>query len=1231
MQPTSPNISIMYGNAQGKTGIRHQGEWADVQNQAATESWDVLLLNETHRREGTKNIRLQGYQVFENRRGPAGRKGGGLLIATKESLRAAEWERDEKTDDDNSEILWVQIQTQIGWMAVGVVYVGVDCPANRKVNKATQSRLAKDIQEMSNSQQIKNIVIAGDFNAHIEKKNGDWKGKDRQGRELLQITKTTHLSLTNDLPQHKGKWTWFNNNRKSTVDYVLACHNTINRIIEVEVDELGDKWGVGSDHSWVKISINTQPIKQAKNNNHPTKWNNATDQQWIKFRESLASLITSWMTHHHNGGDEDVRQSYKELTSLIVTAANREIGRRKRATWKKKDHKCRRALAKRRTARARWRQANISGRQTAQAWRKYQKVINDTKPAINLAYRKARDQWISRMLAEGGTSSKVLWNSLKVKSQGIKSLTKDGKVTSSPTEIKSIIEDYYEDLGKSNRNNIDENQPHQNAAIPTNPTTNNEASPSTNTPPTPSPATLYKSHQRTVPVMEESITNAEVAEAIRKLPQGAAPGGDQINNVMLKRGGDSLHAAIATIFEQMREEGWTPEEWNSESVQLIHKGKSKQDIQNYRGIAISSSLGKLFIRIITRRLEEIAERHKWLPEAQAAFRKNRGIEDHLFVLQTIISNERRKGKNLYLGFIDLQKAYDSVERNLLWKKLHTIGIGRKCIQLIQGLYRGHTRQIRTPGGLTRRMQCTRGLRQGCPLSPLLFALFTTSIPHQVQDKCQGVPLHQQRISILCYADDMLTLANSHQDMAKSLQIVAQECTSLDLVINPDKSGVMVFQKGKRTTKRSPSQPSPPRGKDPPTPPTPCGLPMLRSLLTNTDTTPNISSPVPSTSTAGERNKKPDNTGEGTNTRATQCPASNPAPTKDSTKGNWSIPSPNQGEPTPITQVEEYKYLGLKLNPSATFSKIRHARIKAAPTQLAILRAKSTQAYDKLKIGTSLWQAQQKNKLLFATQSFPATKQWITELDRVQEQAGRWVSGVSKNTSGARVCLDLNWPSMQAEIAMNKISWWAKVTLMDESRWPKCALLTMLENPTRFTWLKEVNQMIEDYNVTNECFAKKHPRAWIRRRVKKVDRNMRRNNIRIRCSHELVKEERLTKTIYQSYPKELWTRRARMGDWYSIFGAGIPDKCPVCDQRFRCPIQHIVRTCGTYDSARPTNSPPLSCEDIYSDNPATRRKVNSTIKNWVTTRQSTPVTQTTGSVAPAPAPTPSDEPVPSTSA
>ena len=136
--------------------------------------------------------------------------------------------------------------------------------------------------------------------------------------------------------------------------------------------------------------------------------------------------------------------------------------------------------------------------------------------------------------------------------------------------------------------------------------------------------------------------------------------------------------------------------------------------------------------------------------------------------------------------------------------------------------------------------------------------------------------------------------------------------------------------------------------------------------------------------------------------------------------------------------------------------------------------------------------------------------------------------------------------------------------MDEPRWPKCALPTMLENPTRFMCLKDVNQMREDYNITNECFAKKHPHSWIRRRVKKVDRNMRRNNIRIRCSNELVKEERLTKAIYQSYPKELWTRQARMGDWYSIFGAGIPDKCPICDQQFRCPIQHIVRTCGTYD-------------------------------------------------------------------
>ena len=134
-------------------------------------------------------------------------------------------------------------------------------------------------------------------------------------------------------------------------------------------------------------------------------------------------------------------------------------------------------------------------------------------------------------------------------------------------------------------------------------------------------------------VLEGGITVDECGKAIKALNIGKAIGDDRIANQLLREGGVKLWEAVTVIMEQIRQEEWIPESWKGERVTLLHKGKSRLSLDNYRGIAIGSNMCKVFTRIIRSRIQTIAEENGILGEMQNGFRKGRSANDNLLVLR----------------------------------------------------------------------------------------------------------------------------------------------------------------------------------------------------------------------------------------------------------------------------------------------------------------------------------------------------------------------------------------------------------------------------------------------------------------------------------------------------------------------------------------------------------------------------------------------------------------------
>ena len=112
-------------------------------------------------------------------------------------------------------------------------------------------------------------------------------------------------------------------------------------------------------------------------------------------------------------------------------------------------------------------------------------------------------------------------------------------------------------------------------------------------------------------------------------------------------------------------EGEVPQQWKDAVITVLHKKGDKTECGNYRGISLVSHSGKVLLKVVARRLSAYCEAKGLLPEEQCGFRPNRSTTDMMFVVRRLQKIGRKAGVSLSKCFIDLQKAYDTVDRTLL--------------------------------------------------------------------------------------------------------------------------------------------------------------------------------------------------------------------------------------------------------------------------------------------------------------------------------------------------------------------------------------------------------------------------------------------------------------------------------------------------------------------------------------------------------------------------------------
>nr|VZI12169.1 unnamed protein product [Spirometra erinaceieuropaei] len=303
----------------------------------------------------------------------------------------------------------------------------------------------------------------------------------------------------------------------------------------------------------------------------------------------------------------------------------------------------------------------------------------------------------------------------------------------------------------------------------------------------------------------------ETIRAVQQLSSGKAPGSDAIPAEVYKHGGPQLMDHLTALFQEMWRQGEVPQDFKDATIVHLYKRKGNRQIcDNHRGISRLNIAGKIFARILLNRLNNHLEQGL-LPESRCGFHRHRGTTDMIFAARQLQEKCQEMRTHLYSTFVDLTKAFNTVNREGLWRIMQKFGCPKRFTQMVRQLHDGMMARVTDNGAVSEAFAVTDGVKQGCVLAPTLFSLmFSAMLMDAYRDERPGIRIayrtdghllnqrrmhFQSRVSTttvheLLFADDCALNTTSEEEMQRSMDLFSAACENFGLVINTQKTVVM---------------------------------------------------------------------------------------------------------------------------------------------------------------------------------------------------------------------------------------------------------------------------------------------------------------------------------------------------------------------------------------------------------------------------------------------------------
>jgi hypothetical protein len=254
---------------------------------------------------------------------------------------------------------------------------------------------------------------------------------------------------------------------------------------------------------------------------------------------------------------------------------------------------------------------------------------------------------------------------------------------------------------------------------------------------------------------------------------------------------DIIHLMTAA-FNDIEQYGTTDESSFADGWMCpIYKKKERDEIENYRPITLLNTDYKLMTKVLAMRLAEAAP--TLLHKSQAGFVPGRQISEQTQLFKMVLSYAEAAEENGMIVALDQAKAYDKIEHDYLWKTLKAFKIPDNFIRTVQSLYSNASTRVMINGTLSSKFRVTRGVRQGDPLSCLLFDLGIEPLSLMIRKsnlKGLTVPRTQERLVANLFADDTTTFLTEDDSLADLTKILDQWCLAAGAQFNTSKTQIL---------------------------------------------------------------------------------------------------------------------------------------------------------------------------------------------------------------------------------------------------------------------------------------------------------------------------------------------------------------------------------------------------------------------------------------------------------
>jgi hypothetical protein len=330
----------------------------------------------------------------------------------------------------------------------------------------------------------------------------------------------------------------------------------------------------------------------------------------------------------------------------------------------------------------------------------------------------------------------------------------------------------------------------------------------------PPPGTILDHHDH---VLNAAFTAEEVRATLASLRNNVAAGADGIPAEFYKyavhtdeRGVVLEHLLVdylTELFNCFFDKGSLPRKWGTSLLTLLFKKGDKSNWANYRPLAVTLVIAKVYGLLLNTRLSKWAEQNHIHCPAQVGFRPKHSTVFNNFVLQHFVQKQKHLRRPLFVYFLDISKAYDTVLRAQVWQRLHHLGVRGRMLFALSALYHHVAYIVKFQNGTAAPFACNIGVRQGCPVSPFLFSVIIEQLHDILLEDCPAagptfqVPLVGQSSHVPClmFADDSAGMEESGVRAQMALHSVDRFCRNHDLDLSLPKTKMLVFNASFQTT------------------------------------------------------------------------------------------------------------------------------------------------------------------------------------------------------------------------------------------------------------------------------------------------------------------------------------------------------------------------------------------------------------------------------------------------